>query len=536
MSSSLKRAYMGVRRRWLQHRTNQDILRISREVMRTSPAVTRGPVLIFNASTRITGISLNAAYSLLTSWALRLSGVRVIHAVCHSGMAQCVLGTNRDNLDEPPPCSACIYQSTAVYSSSETVWFPYQKDEGLEKALDGLGVQALSIFSHNDFPLGQLVLPSIRWALRRHNLVDDESTKQLFKRYVLSAWNVRQQFIDIIESESPSAVVVFNGMFFPEAVVKRLCCEKGIRCISHEVGLQPLSAFFTDGEATAYPIDIPADFVMSEEQDRLLDDYLQQRFQGNFSMAGIRFWPEMKKLEQSFWDKAARFRQIVPIFTNVIFDTSQGHANVVFSDMFQWLDTVKNIIHEHPDTLFILRAHPDESRPGKASRESVADWVQSNGIHKLDNVLFVPPDEYFSSYEIITNSKFVMVYNSTIGLEASLLGSAVLCGGKARFTQVPTVFFPKTAAEYKEMAGDFLAMEESIAVPPEFKENARKFLYYQVFKTSLPFNGFLRDDNIWPGYVKFNRFSLDILKPENSPTIKVVLDGILNNQAFLMDS
>ena len=128
MSSSLKRAYMGVRRRWLQHRTNQDILRISREVMRTSPAATCGPVVLFNASTRITGISLNAAYSLLTSWALRLSGVRVIHAVCHSGMAQCVLGTNRDNLDEPPPCSACIYQSTAVYSSSETVWFPYQKD------------------------------------------------------------------------------------------------------------------------------------------------------------------------------------------------------------------------------------------------------------------------------------------------------------------------------------------------------------------------------------------------------------------------
>ena len=225
----------------------------------------------------------------------------------------------------------------------------------------------------------------------------------------------------------------------------------------------------------------------------------------------------------------------MPIFTNVIFDTSQGHANVVFTDMFQWLDTVKDIIHDHPDTLFILRAHPDESRPGKASKESVADWVQRNGIHKMDNVLFVPPYEYFSSYEIITNSKFVMVYNSTIGLEASLLGAAVLCGGKARFTQLATVFFPKTVSEYKKMAVDFLS-RESIDLQPELRENARKFLYYQVFKTSLPFSGFLRDEGIWPGYVKLNIFSLDMLKPENSPTIKVLLDGILNNQAFLMDS
>jgi len=535
MSITMKRAYLGVRQRWLQHKSNQDILKISRDVMRKSPAADRGTVVMFNASTRITGISLNAAFSILTSWALRLAGVRVFHLACSSGMRQCVLGTNRNNLNELPPCSRCIYQSTAVYASAETIWFPYQQDENLAKALHGLDIDTYSKFIYKGFPLGRLVLPSIRWVLRRHNLIDDQSTRRLYQNYILSAWNVKQQFIEIIESALPSVVILFNGMFFPEAVARHICREKGIRCISHEVGLQPLSAFFTDGEATAYPIDIPVDFKMSAEQDRLLDDYLQQRFQGNFSMAGIRFWPEIKKLEQSFWDRARGFKQIVPIFTNVIFDTSQGHANVIFSDMFQWLETVKEIIHDHPDTLFVLRAHPDESRSGKASRESVADWVKQNGLDKLENVLFVPPDAYFSSYEIITNSKFVMVYNSTIGLEASLLGTAVLCGGKARFTQVPTVFFPNTAAEYKKMAEDFLAME-SISVPPEFKENARKFLYYQVFKTSLPFNGFLRDDGIWPGYVKFNRFSLDMLKPENSPTIKVLLDGILNNQAFLMDS
>ncbi|MGD9094085.1 MAG: hypothetical protein PVF74_14650, partial [Anaerolineales bacterium] len=38
-------------------------------------------VVVFNASTRLTGLSLNAAFSLLTGWSLRLAGVQVIHFV-----------------------------------------------------------------------------------------------------------------------------------------------------------------------------------------------------------------------------------------------------------------------------------------------------------------------------------------------------------------------------------------------------------------------------------------------------------------------
>jgi len=52
--------------------------------------------------------------------------------------------------------------------------------------------------------------------------------------------------------------------------------------------------------------------------------------QGNFTMAGVRFWPEMKGLDEEFLAKTSRFKHIVPVFTNVIFDTSQVHANTLF--------------------------------------------------------------------------------------------------------------------------------------------------------------------------------------------------------------
>ena len=84
----------------------------------------------------------------------------------------------------------------------------------------------------------------------------------------------------------------------------------------------------------------------------------------------------------------------MPVFTNVIFDTSQSHANVIFPHMFAWLDEVAALIRNHPKTLFVIRAHPDEERPGKAAEESVADWVEKNGIATLPNVVFVASSEY----------------------------------------------------------------------------------------------------------------------------------------------
>ncbi len=345
-------------------------------------------MVIFNASTRLSGLSLNAAFSLLTAWALRLTGTPVVHYVCDAGLGRCVLGTNRQQPQQPPPCPVCVAQSQRLFTQADVRRFQYQPDEAVASALEQCSLEELSRFEYQGLPLGELVLPSLRWVLRRHHLQDDEATRYLYSQYILSAWSLAQSFSALLEAEQPRAVLVFNGMFYPEATVRRLAQQRGLPVISHEVGLQPFSAFFTTGEATAYPIDIPPDFELSPVQNRCLDAYLEKRFQGNFSMAGIRFWPEMRSLDPEFWQRTAAFKQVVPVFTNVIFDTSQGHANVVFENMLAWLDLVLEVIRRHPQTFFVIRAHPDETRPGRRESQSVADWVQQSGVDALPNVLF----------------------------------------------------------------------------------------------------------------------------------------------------
>jgi hypothetical protein len=536
-----------IKRGFVRRLNNLKIAHVAKEVARQEPQPNGAPIVFFKASTGIDDLSWNSGFHLLITWAFRLQGIPVAYFACNAGMSKCVLGTNRDHPQKEPPCKSCVYQSKTLYAGlkskveepalslpkgqrSGVEWFDFQRDPELVTRISSLSVPELMTFEWKTLPLGALCLPGLRWVLRIHHLNDDENTRYLFREYILSAWNVARKFADFLDQTQPRVVVVFNGQFFPEATARYVARQRGLRVITHEVGLQPATAYFTEGEATAYPIHIPDDFEMNEAQNAKLDAYLAKRFQGDFTMAGIKFWADMKRLDESFLKKAAGFKQIVPIFTNVIFDTSQPHANTVFEDMFEWLDATLEIIRAHPETLFVIRAHPDELRVRKASRETVGGWVEARRVTDLPNVVFVAPNETLSSYELILKSKFVMVYNSTIGLEASIMGAAVLCAGKARFTQYPTVFFPQTAEEQKKKLEEFLSADK-IEVPAEFKRNARRFLYYQLYRTSLPFGDFL-EPSVRTTQTRLKSFEMKELL--QSESIKVIREGLLQGGDFLL--
>ena len=77
---------------------------------RTPLSGAQRPVIFFNASTRIKKISLNAAYSLVASWMVRLSGVPVIHFVCQAGDESLRTG-NQTSRSSPGDALPGLYQT-----------------------------------------------------------------------------------------------------------------------------------------------------------------------------------------------------------------------------------------------------------------------------------------------------------------------------------------------------------------------------------------------------------------------------------------
>lgn len=530
----MERTFQHRVRDFAQRKANdQRVLKLAREIRRSVPEdAGRKPVVFFNASTRLGGISLNAGFATLAAMRLQLEGVPVHFFGCQAGLHRCTLGVMMNGAANDPPCKTCISQAEVMYSSANTHWFNFTEDPELAVEISKCSVPELENFHFRNIPLGPLTLPSMRWSLRIHHLQDDEATHNLFASFIQSAFGVVNAFDRLLVDVDPQCVVVFNGISYPEGAARWAALQRGIRVITHEVAHQPVTAFFTDGHVTAYPVHIPEDFELNDAQNARLDAYLADRFKGNFTMAGFQFWPEMKDLDENLREKIESFRQLVPIFTNVIFDTSQVHANVLFEHMFAWMDQLLEIIKDHPDTLFIIRAHPDELRPNsrKQAEEKVDDWVAVNKVAELPNVVYIPPLEYISSYALIRRAKFVIAYNSTIGLEAALMGKPVLNGGKARYTQYPCVFLPESAEAHRRKADELLS-EETIEMPSEFMRNARRFQYYQLWRTPLPFEAFLEPHST-RGYTHVRPVTADDVA--HSRTLQVIRDGILDGAPFLM--
>lgn len=521
--------------RLVRLRNNMAIRQQAAAVEKNAPLSLEPPVVFFNTSSRLGSMSLNAAYSLLTSWSIRLAGTPIVNVYCERGMTRCIHGTNREDPTQAPPCKECITQSRANFSHSKSIGITYREDTRFEHAIADLTLPEMEEFVHGGIPLGNICRSSLRWVMRRYHLKDDEATRTLFREYLRSAWNIARNFERILDNLRPQALVVFNGIVYPEATARFLAEKRGIRVISHEVNLQPSTAFFTPEEATFRSTALPEGFALSESQRQQFNEYFVKRTQGQFKMAGVKFWKEIKGLDEEFLKKAQQFKQIVSIFTNVIFDTSQEHANIIFPHMFAWLDHLKKVAAGNPDTLFVLRAHPDEARPGKASQESVAEWVALNGFNLLPNVVFIGPDQSINSYELIQRSKFALIYTSTIGMEATLLGTPVLCAGRAYYNAfAPAVFTADSLQVYERLLEEYLAAEGKSLVPEEQETNARNFLYYQLYRTSLPFSDFIEEDGAWQGYVKLKNFPTNALKPVNSVTMKVLQEGILQGKAFVL--
>src|SRR5512147_1886820 len=134
-----------VKLKYASLKNKQRISRLAREIAANArPKPGQKPVVMFNASTRLTGLSLNAAFSLLTAWGLRAAGVPVIHFVCNSGMSHCMLGTNRQDYHKQPPCQSCIAQSRRLYAGADVRWWSYEADPTLSSALQDLSIEELS--------------------------------------------------------------------------------------------------------------------------------------------------------------------------------------------------------------------------------------------------------------------------------------------------------------------------------------------------------------------------------------------------------
>ena len=525
-----KRVNDAIHAQWLLNERASRIRAIDRAVRQseTHGSTVCAPVVFVNPSARTDSVSANALIQLISQWGLRLGGVPVRNFTCKSGMSRCAVGVAQYGVNTPPPCADCwkiTQQLHPNWRDLDTV-----TPAPLPTNVPANTLAELIASTHGQLPVGEMALPAARWALRRYNLPDDETTRSLMRHLIASGIHFYESFSRYVQHIQPRAVVVFNGISYPEVIARRVAHDHGIRAISYEFGHRRNSAYFTDGIAPEHKFTIPPTFTLNEQRTERLDDNLAQRLQGNFYMGGVKYYRgEVVPLPSALQARMAQAKQAVVIFPNVAFDTSQVFARKMFVDLFEWLAHTLEHAPRHPDTLFIVRAHPDELRPNKLSQETIGDWLVSNGYLNQPNILFISPNDFTNSYDLVRETRFTLAYNSTIGLEAGLLGKASIVAAHTKYDIADVAYAPSTQADYHTLLETFLTQAEPPTPTAGAQDRARRYLYYLFFVNSLDYSPYIKDSLI--GFT-LNNIQASDLSPEHSDPTRVLLHGILQEQPF----
>jgi len=484
------------------------------------------PVLFFNTTSGPGTLTFASTAGLIISWALRLSGHRVLHLVCRKGLRRCIQGTNQHELNQPMPCEKC-YAIRSKMFPRDLRWYLEPKSDVPSALipLESYSLDELSDLVYQGINIGELCTSSVRWTLRRHNLDSDLRSTRLLREYIRGGMNIVDTLQRLLQEQELHSMVVFNGVFYPEAIARAVALQKGLPVVAYEISIPNLKVFLSHGIAAGGGlIPIPKDFQMSANQEADLDEYMSQRTRGTAGQPGL--WPEMKGIEPDLQALLDQYKNVVSVFTNVIFDTSQYGANTVFESMFDWLDEIMKLASLHPETLFVVRAHPAEVLPRHESEELVGDWLKEHSYLTIPNVRFIPPTDYISSYELLNISRFCLVYNSTIGLEAVVLGIPTVTAAAGRYSGAGVTHAPASRKAYRKLVEKFLKNGPP-PVEDTVQQQARYCMYQLFFRQGLDLSAFLEA----PGWT-LKPIGASALHPDNSPEMNITYKGIMEGGPF----
>ena len=429
----------------------------------------------FNSSSHLDYLSLYQLAGIETIKILKEHGYTCISLLCAGGPGYCQVGSSSKNPFAPPPCLSCYSFNSELYDS-QTIKFK-KKNDFME-------------FEIEKKILENIIEPSLVWLLRDSN---NKTTRAMLKQQLILASKNWLSFLNSIEkSMLPKLIILFNGISFPESIIKYFMKENNVKIITFESAILENSIIFSNKSAPKLDFNFKKEHLLNENEKNLINQYLTKRIKGDFKRGSIDYWNEIKELNVKETKKINQFNKVVTVFLNVPFDTSQIGISSIFSNMYEWIDEVIEFAKSNTNICFIFRSHPDEIRKDKKISQKTSDYINKK-TKNVNNVLIVPGKSQLSSYELIDISDLTLVFNSTIAIESFLLKTNVLTAAEAHYSQLPQFEFPNSKEEYFKKIS-YLLVNNNFVGENDY-EIVLSYFYQMVFESSVDFSCIAEKNN-----------------------------------------
>lgn len=272
----------------------------------------------------------------------------------------------------------------------------------------------------------------------------------------------------LFKSQPMQALIIPGGLVGHSGLFIHAGHACGVRTSTYDTG--PNEFLMGTNDVAGYLRDIPA--LVKQVQD----------FE--------RFAPALKLSEQEFSNRLARkdARQFQPVTfeddttdqhfdafipLNLECDTASLLPRSGFSGLWDWLSkTVEFILAEGGRVA--VREHPSiYNYSGLLSEEIVRLFGSHPNFH------FYRRTDPVNTYRLVANSKFVLPYASTVGIETAMMGRATLLESPVYYSQLSFVTKADSVDDYFRLIREFRLTAPSCS--PDQQREAKICFYYLFF-------------------------------------------------------
>jgi Capsule polysaccharide biosynthesis protein len=395
----------------------------------------------------------------LLAESLQCRGASAVIWTCGLEMPVCHI-TNT-NEAPPMPCAGCKQSQDDLLDSSglsrirSSEFINNQTFERLKSSISRLSQDEILSQVTSGINLGETVRDAITWFRLTADIPKSEQTLKLLRDFLLLAETSLHVSRAILDEVKPDLVIMLNGVFTEESILRNLCQQTGTPYITYERAYGFNQFIFCRNQiANHYDLsghwDHLREIPLSDDEDRNLDEVLINWRQGHGAV--VRYWETPDERDSEIMQSLGlpRDKKIVTLFTNVVWDTAMFGLDVLFSDMWDWVSSTIKMVEEDPGVHLIIRVHPAEVKlKGSESRDRVADRIKREFEHLPENISIIAPENTISSYNLLALSNTILVYTSTIGLEAAIEGRNVIMCGDTHYRGKGFTFDPVDRDQYK---------------------------------------------------------------------------------------
>lgn len=468
--------------------------------------------------------------------ALQLRGAEVSFFLC--GFPQEACDNFRMDSNRFLTCAQCLYSGEHFINQAG---FPIYRLSDYRRAEDEDVLRQLPFFS-NDKALRAYEWNGIRVgmaaeasALRqlRINSLDSERphSYRLAHQFLELAVRTYLATDRLFEEQKFDMILVQGGKAASESSLLENAIKRRIPFMTYDFGATLGNVMFrlnaSISDASIAPVwNYLGDRNLTAEELQRVDTYMEDRRYGKFSI--INTWPDPQFSEHPIDTEGVHKRggRVYMLFTNVAWDTACSGSQAAFESMFSWLENTIAFFLDRPRDFLLIRIHPAEVQMTRGTaRDRVDAFIRSRFPDLPSNIRVILPEDQMSTYSLLPHADVVLVYTTTVGMEAATMGKPVITGGKAYYGGYGFETQATNVEHYRQMLAD-PNLIASGRKKEEIQHLAKKWMHCYFHRLNIPFPLIQLEGPKFLPRLTIN--GPEDLAPGRNAELDQICDGLLN--------